>query len=413
MRFKVLYWVLAFAVLIVSSCDENLNPVITDLKKEITVRIDSLTSNNNYYSFYVSDGVPEGKYKVVWDETTDNSYIAVYSYRLPYADSEGLEGIYRGDSLSLSPGQKISVRGSAHVGEWNYAFSFQSQKDTIDCQLTVLRKPLYNYTLEGLRTVPSQRYSVTDSFWESYCTQEYFPLTLSQDGTLNIGTHISELIMPEIYAPITFRNKEKFEIQGESVDIEFQPQSFYYLDDQLLQKYICVDSYSIKPSKLGHSVLEIKKGPYEYTKELFVYEPMILDISVENNYFLSASLKTTGKHIGEIKLNYIIGIELIRESDGLRYLEGEITRGSKTLQFQNESDTKFDKFYDFSEEYVLCKTKMYDTSADKAILKFQFSVDVPFKDVILKGHNFKGIATKGEDFNLVYTKDGFMEVIYD
>lgn len=413
MRFKVLYWVLAFAVLIVSSCDENLNPVITDLKKEITVRIDSLTSNNNYYSFYVSDGVPEGKYKVVWEETTDNSYVAVYSYRLPFADSEGLEGIYRGDSLSLSPGQKISVRTTAHIGEWNYAFSFQSQKDTIDCTLTILRKPSYNYTLEGLTTTPTQRYYVIDESWEPYCSEEYFPVIFSQEGILNIGTHIREFIMPEIYSPITFRNKEEFIIKDEGVNIEYCPKSFYYYDNELLQKNICVDSYSIEPSKTGHSVLEIKKGPYEYTKELFVYEPMILDISVENNYFLSASLKTTGKHIGEIKLNYIIGIELIRESDGLRYLEGEITRGSKTLQFQNESDIKFDKFYDFSEEYVLCKRKMYDTSADKAILKFQFSVDVPFKDVILKGHNFKGVATKGEDFNLVYIKNGFMEVIYD
>lgn len=413
MKFKVIYWVLAYAVLVVSSCDKDLSPAVTELTKEINVRIDSLTSNNNYYSFYVSDGVPEGKYKVVWDETTDNSYIAVYSYRLPYADSEGLEGIYRGDSLSLSPGQKISVRSSAHVGEWNYAFSFQSQKDTIDCTLTILRKPSYNYTLDGLTTTPTQRYYVIDESWEPYCSEEYFPVIFSQEGILNIGTHIREFIMPEIYSPITFRNKEEFIIKDEGVNIEYCPKSFYYYDNELLQKNICVDSYSIKPSKTGHSVLEIKKGAYEFTKELYVYEPMVLDISVEDNYFLSASFKTTGINDGEIKLNYIIGIELIRESDGLKYLEGEITRGSKTFNIQSTGENNFCKFYDFSEEYVLCKTKMYETSADKAVLKFQFTVDVPLKDVVLKGYNVKGVAQKGGDFKLDYTKDGFMEVIYD
>lgn len=399
----------------VFACERHDVPetVVEEPDVEITASFDSLSTSRAYYSISVGTDVRAGRYKFVWTASTDNRYEPLRAELLTCICPDTSFAVSCGDSLDIVPGQKLGISSPCSIyqtGTHSFDFALTSFSDTLECEIAFIRPLVYNYDLIGISN--SQRYSLISEEWANYHGEAYFPFTFPQDSIVRIGRHLKDIIMPDIYKPATYISDYEFKVTADDGLHTKTLGSIYRYYDPDIEKRISVEAYSITPQSLGHGVMGIEKGPYQLeSKRYYVYEPLVLEVSVVNNYYISASLLTALMDTGAIGMNYSISMEIIRESDGKILWAGYSSPGSVVLDIKNSGRNLYDKIINFSDEYALCKRKMYEYSADRAVFSILISVNVPYADTILKGYNL--IGTAGKDFVLTFSEGESMEVIYE
>ena len=389
---------------------------------EVKSTLDSVSTYYGYayFTLHFNEKVIQDKYKINIQKSSDNDYYTSSAgdrYSSFREDRDSYMFFNNGDSLDIYENMDLKIRASrvnAIPGTYVLDITFTSASDTLSTVLTYELTPEYNYTLSSiLEPNYTKRYSVIPG-WEKFDTEDYLPLILPQDGPAYIGRHIKDIIFPDVYGNGNYINiKQNFSLpstehlESKQADRQYEYRERYDLSiDRVFTKIV-------NPIKPGDGVLEISKGPYQYAKDYHVYEPVVLDIYVVNNYFLAADIYTVGISSGTIKLKYTTEIKVIREKDGVLLWGGKITDNNVSCTIRGGGVTINDKIIDFTEEYVLCKNKMYEFGGDKAILSFIFTAEAPFENAIFKGYSIQGIATKGSEFKLNFERTKLMEVSYE
>ena len=401
------------ALAVALSCDETiepLSPAPDEVMPEITASFDSLSTYRAYVTIDVGKDVKANRYCFNWTQSSENKSFLPSADMLTCLYTDTAIALMSGDSLDIVPQQtfRLSIP-CLGPGTWENEFSLTTSEDTLHFSLSYINKPEYNYALEDIYEL--RRYSAAD--WERDCDHvDYFPVSFDQDSTFILGTQVTYVAMPDVYKPANYISDYEFSITaGDGIECKFENSSFGYTHP-VTEEYIKVDNYGLKPIHSGPGTLIIKKGPYEYTKDYYVYDPIYLEGIITDNYYISFSLLTAGIKSGVIGLSYVTKMKLIRNSDDKVLWEQNTFPTTLSINIKNEWINYYDKIINFSDEYDLLQRKMYELSADRAEMEFVFTAQVPHEYALLRGKTLIGKRSYG-DTSFRFDESDFMEVIYD